>query len=154
MSPIPDISQSQSTAICKNHMKSSERTSKYSTHVLLCGILRASKYISYIRPIISIFVFWYSNLAEIARRKMIESNELSCRSVAYSASNNQSIFGDDHRASFYRSSSFTDIARQTSEHELCIILHRDDTLWNKISPSLSKQAVKVKCKYLELNVMK
>ena len=88
-----------------------------------------------------------SNFGGKAYHRMIESKEIGFRSTVISTSIDRanSLHLDEfHDESFYRSASFMDIARQTSEHGLSITLHRDDTVINKISPTLSKRLVKVK----------
>ena len=84
---------------------------------------------------------------------MIESKEIRFRSTVISTSINRTNsfhLGDPQNETFYRSVSFMDIARQTSEHDLSITLHRDDTVMNKICPEFSKRMVKVKSRHLHL----
>ena len=45
--------------------------------------------------------------------------------------------------SIYRSASFTDISRQTNEQDLSIVVGGNDTLMNKMSPSISKKMITV-----------
>ena len=103
----------------------------------------------FITFIISIFDFLspsYSIFVGTAYRKMIESNEIAFRSTVLSTSMdraNSFHLGDPQNESFHRSASFMDIARQTSEQDLSITLHRDDTVMSKIYPALSKRMVKV-----------
>ena len=59
------------------------------------------------------------------------------------AVDNSDIFNGDGQQSFYRSASFMDISRQTTENELSITLRKNDTLMDKISPAMSRRLIKV-----------
>ena len=57
-----------------------------------------------------------------------------------------SVFGrsSDRIPSFDRSASFMDISRQTTENELSITARPNDTLMNRLSPSMNKRLDAVK----------
>ena len=91
-------------------------------------------------------LFSLNFVGTVLLENMIESKELAFQSVVSSTSIDRIDsfpLNLNQNECFNRSISFMDIARQTSEHQLSITLHSDDTWMCKKSPALAKRLNKV-----------